>query len=54
MMNIAVRTHDRFIAVDGLDIRYLEAGNGVPAILLHGPLREEMPSLYSRVSGQRY
>jgi len=36
MMNIAVRTHDRFIAVDGLDIRYLEAGNGVPAILLHG------------------
>src|SRR3954470_16041438 len=36
MMNIAVRTHDRFIAVDGLDIRYLEAGDGVPAILLHG------------------
>ena len=36
MMNIAVRTHDRFIAVDGLDIRYLEVGNGVPAILLHG------------------
>jgi pimeloyl-ACP methyl ester carboxylesterase len=36
MMNIAVRTHDRFIAVDGLDIRYLETGNGVPAILLHG------------------
>jgi pimeloyl-ACP methyl ester carboxylesterase len=35
-MNIAVRAHDRFIAVDGLDIRYLEAGNGVPAILLHG------------------
>jgi pimeloyl-ACP methyl ester carboxylesterase len=36
MMNIAVRTNDRFIAVDGLNIRYLEDGTGVPAILLHG------------------
>src|SRR5262245_2044485 len=36
MMNIAVRTHDRFIVVDGLNIRYIEVGNGVPAVLLHG------------------
>jgi 2-hydroxy-6-oxonona-2,4-dienedioate hydrolase len=35
-MNIAVRTHDRFVKVDGLNIRYLEEGSGVPAILLHG------------------
>ena len=35
-MNVAVRTNDRFITVDGLNIRYLEEGNGVPAILLHG------------------
>jgi pimeloyl-ACP methyl ester carboxylesterase len=55
MMNIAVRTHDRFIAVDGLDIRYLEAGNGVPAILLHGSslgssadvFRRNLPALAS-------
>ena len=55
MMNIAVRTHDRFIAVDGIDIRYLEAGNGVPAILLHGSslgssadvFRRNLPALAS-------
>jgi 2-hydroxy-6-oxonona-2,4-dienedioate hydrolase len=35
-MNIAVRTDDRFTKVDGLNIRYLEEGKGVPAILLHG------------------
>jgi pimeloyl-ACP methyl ester carboxylesterase len=35
-MNVAVRTNDRFVAVDGLNIRYLEDGTGVPAILLHG------------------
>ena len=35
-MNIAVRTDDRFVKVDGLNIRYLEEGSGVPAILLHG------------------
>ena len=35
-MNIAVRTHDRFVKVDGYNIRYLEEGSGVPAILLHG------------------
>jgi 2-hydroxy-6-oxonona-2,4-dienedioate hydrolase len=40
-MNIAVRTQDRFVQdrfvkVDGLGIRYLEEGSGVPAILLHG------------------
>jgi len=34
MLNIAVR--DRFVTVDGLNIRYLEDGTGVPAILLHG------------------
>ena len=36
MMNIAVRTNDRFVAVDGLNMRYLEDGSSVPAILLHG------------------
>jgi pimeloyl-ACP methyl ester carboxylesterase len=36
MMNVAVRSNDRFVTVDGLNIRYLEEGNGVPAILLHG------------------
>jgi 2-hydroxy-6-oxonona-2,4-dienedioate hydrolase len=35
-MNIAVRTADRFVTVAGLEIRYLEDGSGVPAILLHG------------------
>jgi 2,6-dioxo-6-phenylhexa-3-enoate hydrolase len=35
-MNIAVRTDDRFVKVDGINIRYLEEGSGVPAILLHG------------------
>ncbi len=36
MMNVAVRSDDRFVTVDGLNIRYLEEGAGVPAILLHG------------------
>jgi 2-hydroxy-6-oxonona-2,4-dienedioate hydrolase len=36
MMNVVVRTNDRFVTVDGLNIRYLEDGGGVPAILLHG------------------
>ena len=35
-MNIAVRTDDRFVEVDGRSVRYLEEGSGVPAILLHG------------------
>jgi 2-hydroxy-6-oxonona-2,4-dienedioate hydrolase len=35
-MNIAVRTDDRFVKVDGRSIRYLEEGSGAPAILLHG------------------
>src|SRR5712671_1462375 len=35
-MNIAVRTDDRFVKVDGRNVRYLEEGRGVPAILLHG------------------
>lgn len=35
-MNVAVRSTDRFVTVDGLNIRYLEEGSGVPAILLHG------------------
>src|SRR5436305_3588217 len=35
-MNIAVRTDDRFVKVDGINIRYLEEGTGVPAIMLHG------------------
>jgi pimeloyl-ACP methyl ester carboxylesterase len=36
MMNVAVRGDDRFTKVDGLAIRYLEEGSGVPALLLHG------------------
>src|SRR5437667_154203 len=36
MMNVAVHTNDRFITVDGRNVRYLEEGRGVPAILLHG------------------
>ena len=36
MMNIAIRSDDHFVTVDGLNIRYLEDGTGVPAILLHG------------------
>ncbi len=35
-MNVLVRLDDRFVTVDGLRIRYLEEGSGVPAILLHG------------------
>ena len=35
-MNIAVRTDDRFVKVDGRNIRYLDEGSGVPAILVHG------------------
>jgi 2-hydroxy-6-oxonona-2,4-dienedioate hydrolase len=35
-MNVIVRTNDRFVAVDGLNTRYLEDGSGVPTILLHG------------------
>src|SRR5947209_18434895 len=35
-MNIVVRTDDRFTKVEGLNIRYLEEGSGVPAILVHG------------------
>jgi pimeloyl-ACP methyl ester carboxylesterase len=35
-MNVAVRSDDRFVKIDGLNIRYLEEGSGVPAILLHG------------------
>ena len=27
---------EKFVTVDGLPIRYLEQGKGVPAILLHG------------------
>ena len=34
-MNIAVRTDDRFVKVDGINIRYLEEGSGVqPACAL--------------------
>lgn len=36
MMNIAARLDERYVAVDGLNIHYLEDGSGVPAILLHG------------------
>lgn len=34
---IAVQTvDDRFVEVDGLSIRYVEAGSGLPLVLLHG------------------
>src|SRR4029453_14881217 len=35
-MNVAVRMDDRFVNVDGLKIRCLEQGSGVPAIFVHG------------------
>src|SRR5437764_7909102 len=35
-MHIVVRTDERFTKVESLNTRYLEEGNGVPAILLHG------------------
>jgi 2-hydroxy-6-oxonona-2,4-dienedioate hydrolase len=35
-MTIAVRTDEHVVAVDGRNIRYLEDGRGVPAIMLHG------------------
>ena len=35
-MDVAVKTNDRFVTVDGLNTRYLEEGSGVPAIMLHG------------------
>ena len=35
-MDVALATKDRFVTVDGLKIRYLEEGSGVPAVLLHG------------------
>jgi 2-hydroxy-6-oxonona-2,4-dienedioate hydrolase len=35
-MNVAVRSNEHFITVDGLNVRYLEEGSGVPAILVHG------------------
>jgi 2-hydroxy-6-oxonona-2,4-dienedioate hydrolase len=34
MLNVLLR--DRFVTVDGRNVRYLEEGAGVPAILLHG------------------
>ena len=35
-MNTHVKPMDKFIAVDGLRLRYLEMGQGHPVILLHG------------------
>jgi len=35
-MNVAFKTNDRFVTVDGLNTRYFEEGSGVPAIMLHG------------------
>ena len=32
----ALTAEDRFVTVDGLSIRYIEAGDGLPLILLHG------------------
>ena len=40
-MNVAVRTNDRFVNVDGLNLRYLEEGSGVPAIGLGAGRRAE-------------
>lgn len=36
MTNSAIKTQDRFITVDGLNIRYLEEGSGISAMLTHG------------------
>ena len=33
---VDVRAADRYVTVDGLNIRYVEQGNGPPALLLHG------------------
>jgi 2-hydroxy-6-oxonona-2,4-dienedioate hydrolase len=35
-MNVAFKTNDRFVTVDGLNTRYFEEGSGVPAVMLHG------------------
>jgi 2-hydroxy-6-oxonona-2,4-dienedioate hydrolase len=35
-MNVAVRSNERFVAIDGRNVRYLEEGSGAPAILVHG------------------
>lgn len=35
-MNAHVRPQDKFVSVDGLKLRYIEAGQGHPLILLHG------------------
>ncbi len=35
-MNVAVRSNERFVTVDGLRVRYLEEGTGVPVLLVHG------------------
>jgi pimeloyl-ACP methyl ester carboxylesterase len=35
-MDIALAAKDRHVTVDGLKIRYMEEGTGVPTILLHG------------------
>src|SRR5436305_11101322 len=35
-MDVALAATDRYVTVDGLKIRYMEEGTGVPAVLLHG------------------
>jgi len=35
-MDVALAATDRTVTVDGLKIRYMEQGTGVPAVLLHG------------------
>jgi 2-hydroxy-6-oxonona-2,4-dienedioate hydrolase len=35
-MNVAVRSNERFVTIDGRNVRYLEEGSGAPAILVHG------------------
>src|SRR5262245_55179278 len=56
MLNVVIRANDRFVTVDRLNIRYLEDGAGVPAILLHGSslgssadvFRRNLPALAAR------
>ena len=48
-MNVVVRTNDRFVTVDGLKIRYLEDGAGVPAILLHGSSLGSSADVFRRI-----
>lgn len=42
---------DRYVTVDGLKIRYVEDGNGVPALLLHGASLGSSADVFRRNMG---